>query len=60
MHDAYNDEVDQLLGQTVWTHPRVDNYYRNRSGRIVGTNPFPYIEYWRRTRTPNVEDFVLE
>jgi 4-hydroxyacetophenone monooxygenase len=60
VHDAYNDEVDTALARTVWTHPQVTNYYRNRAGRIVGTNPWPYVEYWRRTREAELADYIVE
>jgi 4-hydroxyacetophenone monooxygenase len=59
VHDAYNEEVDRALSRTVWSHPRVTNYYRNAAGRIVGTNPFSYLEYWQRTRTPELSDYVV-
>jgi 4-hydroxyacetophenone monooxygenase len=60
VHDAYNDEVDAALARTVWTHPQVTNYYRNRAGRIVGTNPWPYVEYWRRTREAELADYIVQ
>jgi 4-hydroxyacetophenone monooxygenase len=58
VHDAYNADVDAALERTVWTHPKVTNYYRNRNGRIVGTSPWEYIDYWRRTFRPDLTDFV--
>jgi 4-hydroxyacetophenone monooxygenase len=56
-HDAYNDELDDILSKTVWTHPKVTNYYRNRAGRIVGTSPLSYLDYWGRTRHPDLADY---
>ncbi len=58
--DDYNVEIDQALSRTVWTHPRVDNYYRNAAGRIVGTSPLSYLDYWKRTRHPQLSDFIIE
>lgn len=60
IYQAYNDEVDAALSRTVWTHPKVTNYYRNSNGRIVGTSPWEYVEYWRRTRRARLEDFSTE
>jgi 4-hydroxyacetophenone monooxygenase len=60
VYDEYNDEVDRALAATVWTHPKVTNYYRNSSGRIVGTSPWEYVEYWRRTRTAQLGDFITD
>jgi len=63
-HDSiyanYNEQVDQALAKTVWCHPKVTNYYRNSSGRIVGTSPWEYVEYWRRTRSANLHDYLVE
>jgi 4-hydroxyacetophenone monooxygenase len=59
VHDAYNAELDDALSQTVWTHPRVTNYYRNKAGRIVGTSPLSYLDYWTRTRAPDLDDYEL-
>lgn len=56
-HDAYNDELDERLSRTVWTHPKVTNYYRNKAGRIVGTSPLSYLDYWGRTRHPDLADY---
>lgn len=59
VHDAYNAELDDALSRTVWTHPRVTNYYRNAAGRIVGTSPLSYLDYWTRTRAPDLSDYEL-
>jgi 4-hydroxyacetophenone monooxygenase len=60
VYDEYNQQVDLALAKTVWTHPKVTNYYTNSSGRIVGTSPWEYVEYWRRTRTVDLNDFVVD
>jgi len=58
VHDAYNAELDEALSRTVWTHPLVTNYYRNEAGRIVGTSPLSYLDYWNRTRRPDLDDYI--
>ncbi|WKN53313.1 NAD(P)/FAD-dependent oxidoreductase [Rhodococcus opacus] len=60
VHQDYNEQVDDALAKTVWTHPSVTNYYRNRGGRIVGTSPWEYVAYWRRTREVDLNDYHLE
>jgi len=60
VHDAYNAELDDALSRTVWAHPDVTNYYRNASGRIVGTCPWTYIDYWRRTLAADLAGYVVE
>ena len=58
-YDRYADEVDAALEATVYSHPRAHGYYRNRNGRIIGSSPWEYIEYWQRTRTPDLGDYSL-
>jgi 4-hydroxyacetophenone monooxygenase len=59
VHDAYNEELDAALARTVWAHPAVTNYYRNSSGRIVGSSPWKYVDYWRRTLVPDLDHYVV-
>lgn len=59
-HDAYNAELDEALGRTIWTHPGMTTYYRNSAGRIVTNSPWRYVDYWKLTRHPDPEHFVLE
>jgi 4-hydroxyacetophenone monooxygenase len=58
VHNAYAAELDAALSRTVWAHPRVSNYYRNSSGRIVGSSPWKYVDYWRRTRHADLADYI--
>jgi 4-hydroxyacetophenone monooxygenase len=60
VHDAYNDELDQALSQTIWAHPGMTTYYRNARGRIVVPMPWSNVDYWHRTRTPELDDYVVE
>ena len=56
---AYNEALDEALSHTVWSHPGMTTYYRNDAGRIVITNPWPYIEYWRKTLMFDPADFEI-
>jgi hypothetical protein len=47
-------EVDAALEATVYFDPKTHGYYRNKNGRIIGSSPWEYLEYWRRTRTPDL------
>ena len=60
VHDAYNAELDEALSHKIWTHPGMTTYYRNARGRIVTNSPWTYLEYWRRTRTADLKDFMIE
>ncbi|MBA2346985.1 MAG: monooxygenase, partial [Solirubrobacterales bacterium] len=57
VHEAFDQEVTEALNGLVYTHPKVHGYYRNKNGRIIGSNPWEYIEYWRRTLTPDLSEY---
>jgi 4-hydroxyacetophenone monooxygenase len=57
---AYQEELDEALARTIWSHRGMTTYYRNSKGRIVTTSPWKYVDYWNRTRTPSLDDFELE
>ncbi|BBX00069.1 monooxygenase [Mycolicibacterium moriokaense] len=46
----YNQELDEALSQSIWSHPGMTTYYRNEFGRIVVSSPWKYVDYWERTR----------
>jgi 4-hydroxyacetophenone monooxygenase len=58
-HDAYNERVDAEHEQLVWRHPRVHSYYNNDAGRVTTNMPWKLIDYWRMTREPELDDFVV-
>jgi 4-hydroxyacetophenone monooxygenase len=59
VHDAYNERVDEAHRHMVWSHPGVDNWYRNRKGRVFANSPWRLVDYWRMTRKLDLEDFVV-
>jgi 4-hydroxyacetophenone monooxygenase len=38
----------------------MDNWYKNRSGRVVTISPWRLVDYWWMTRRPGLGAFVLE
>jgi len=60
VHDAYNDELATALAGTIWAHPGMTTYYRNSAGRIVVPMPWTNGDYWNRTRTPDLDDYIVE
>lgn len=60
VHDAYNAEVDAAHERMVWTHPGMDNYYRNARGRVVAINPFRIVDFWPRTERARLGDYITE
>lgn len=57
VHDRYIEKVDAEHAELVWTHPGMNNWYRNRHGRVFGPMPFRLVDYWKLTREPDLDDF---
>jgi len=60
VYEEYNRRVDAAHERMVWTHPRMETYYRNSHGRVVVTTPFRVVDYWHMTRAADPGDYVLE
>lgn len=58
--DAYNAAVDAAHEQMIWTHPGMTTYYRNSRGRVVVNMPFRNLEFWRMTRTADLDEYLTE
>jgi 4-hydroxyacetophenone monooxygenase len=46
----YNEELDEALSHSIWSHKGMTTYYRNDAGRIVVSSPWKYVDYWERIR----------
>lgn len=57
-HDRYNDMVDKEHASLVWTHPGVNNWYKNRKGRVVTNSPWRLVDYWNLTKEFDARDFI--
>lgn len=57
--DRYNELVDEVHSQTVWTHPGFGTYYRNSKGRVIFVMPFLNLEYWEFTCRPDFENYTF-
>jgi len=44
--DDYNAKVDAEHEQLIWTHPGMNNWYRNDKGRITAVLPWRLVDYW--------------
>ncbi|MBS44505.1 MAG: monooxygenase [Nocardioides sp.] len=58
--DDYNERVDEAHARMVWTHPAMDNWYRNADGRVVAVLPWRIIDYWTMTREIDLGDYAVE
>jgi 4-hydroxyacetophenone monooxygenase len=59
VHDAYNVLIDEGNRQMAWGVSDVNTWYRNAKGRIAQNWPFDLVRYWRQTREPIPDDYVL-
>lgn len=60
VYDAYNRRVDDAHAAMVWTHPGMENWYRNSRGRVVALTPWRHDDFWRMTRTVDLADYILD
>ena len=58
-HDRFIEKVDAEHAQLVWAHPGMDNWYRNRRGRVFGPMPFRLVDYWMMTRDPDLANYEV-
>ncbi|MGI9601208.1 MAG: flavin-containing monooxygenase [Acidimicrobiales bacterium] len=59
VHAAFVDEVDAANAEMAWGLSTVNSWYKSPSGRIAQNWPFALIDYWRRTHTPDADDYLL-
>jgi 4-hydroxyacetophenone monooxygenase len=57
--DAFNERVDELHAEMVWTHPGMSTWYRNSRGRVVFLMPFLNVEYWGMTQRADLENYTV-
>jgi 4-hydroxyacetophenone monooxygenase len=58
--EAYNARVDAAHERMVFAHPGMNNWYKNRAGRVVALWPWRLVDYWAITREPDFGDFELD
>ncbi len=44
--EEYNAQVDAEHEQLIWTHPGMNNWYRNDKGRVTAVLPWRLVDYW--------------
>jgi 4-hydroxyacetophenone monooxygenase len=59
IYQDYSKKIDEAHEKMVWTHPGVDNWYRNSRGRVVVITPWRNDAFWRMTRQANPEEYVF-
>ena len=59
IYQNYSKKIDEAHEKMVWTHPGVDNWYRNSRGRVVVITPWRNDAFWRMTRQAKPEEYVF-
>jgi len=60
VHDSYNRRVDDAHKNMVWTHPGMENWYRNSKGRVVAITPWRHDDFWRMTREADLSNYIVD
>ena len=55
--EEYNSNVDTEHSKMVWTHNKVNSWYRNGNGRVITNSPWRLVDYWNFTKEPKEEDY---
>jgi 4-hydroxyacetophenone monooxygenase len=58
--EAYNRKVDEMHRHMVWAHPGVDNWYRNKAGRVVTNSPWRLVDYRNLTAEFDPTEYDFE
>ena len=53
----YNAKLDEALSHSIWSHDGMTNYFRNKTGRIVVSSPWKYVDFWEMTREFDPRDY---
>jgi 4-hydroxyacetophenone monooxygenase len=59
VHDAFVAKLEETLAGMVWSHPGMNSWYKNSQGRVTTTSPWRLVDYWRWTREPDLQDYLL-
>jgi 4-hydroxyacetophenone monooxygenase len=60
VYEAYKAKVDAAHAEMVWTHPGMETYYRNSSGRVVVNSPFRVVDFWAMAATAHLDEYRTE
>lgn len=60
VYRRYNERVDALHDNMVWTHPGMTNWYRNKRGRVFAISPWRLLEFWQMTGELDPENYYFD
>jgi 4-hydroxyacetophenone monooxygenase len=60
VHDAFKERYQKEIDSLVWSSPSIKHtWYKGPDGKIHLLSPWPLGDYWRWTKTPELDDYVL-
>jgi 4-hydroxyacetophenone monooxygenase len=57
VYEAEHARVDAANAQMAWGVSSVNSWYKNAQGRVTQNWPFTLLEYWDRTRGPDLAEY---
>jgi 4-hydroxyacetophenone monooxygenase len=56
----WHERTQREMRKMVWSQPSIKHsFYKNSLGEVHGLSPWRLVDYWRWTREPDLDDFVL-
>jgi 4-hydroxyacetophenone monooxygenase len=55
--DRFVAGLDAANATKAWGHPSVHTWYKNKFGRVSQIWPHPVLDFWKITRTVNLDDY---
>ena len=60
VHDEFKERYQREIDSMVWSSPAIKNtWYKGPDGKIHLLSPWPLGDYWRWTKAPSLDDYVL-
>ena len=59
VHDEYGRRIDEGNRTRAWGASDVNSWYKNEFGRVAQNWPFNLFDYWKQTRAPDPDEYVL-
>jgi len=57
VYEAQLERVDAENAEMTWGLSAVNSWYKSPNGRVAQNWPFPLVDYWRETLTPETADY---
>lgn len=57
VYDDYAARMDAALVTYTWSSASAGSWYKNKSGKVIANSPWPLVQYWEWTQTPDRSEF---